>query len=71
MDAVRRIYREEGLRAFFRGLSVSYLGLTETAIQFTWFDWRRWMRSSYDIFKRKLGDNPSKLQVDTCLGLDI
>ena len=29
------------------------------------------MRSSYDIFKRKLGDNPSKLQVDTCLGLDI
>lgn len=36
MDAVRRIYREEGARAFFRGLSVSYLGLTETAIQFTW-----------------------------------
>ncbi|KNB46222.1 mitochondrial carrier family protein [Blastocystis sp. subtype 4] len=53
MDAVRRIYREEGLRAFFRGLSVSYLGLTETAIQFT----------CYDIFKRKLGDNPSKLQL--------
>ena len=38
MDAVRRIYREEGLRAFFRGLSVSYLGLTETAIQFTFYD---------------------------------
>ena len=35
-DAVRRIYREEGARAFLRGLSISYLGLVETAIQFTW-----------------------------------
>ena len=38
MDAIRRIYREEGMRSFFRGLSVSYLGLTETAIQFTWYE---------------------------------
>lgn len=38
MDAIRRIYHEEGMKSFFRGLSVSYLGLTETAIQFTWFD---------------------------------
>ena len=37
VDAVRRIYREEGFKAFFRGLSVSYLGLLETAIQFTWY----------------------------------
>ena len=37
IDAVRRIYREEGFKAFFRGLSVSYLGLLETAIQFTWY----------------------------------
>ena len=36
VDAIRRIYHEEGLKSFFRGLSVSYLGLTETAIQFTW-----------------------------------
>lgn len=54
VDAVRRIYREEGMCAFFRGLSVSYLGLTETAIQFT----------CYDMLKRglyKRNEEPSKL----------
>jgi solute carrier family 25 protein 33/36 len=34
-DAARRIYREEGWRAFYRGLSASYLGVIETVLQFT------------------------------------
>ena len=33
-DAVRRIYREEGFRAFYRGLTASYLGVLETGLQF-------------------------------------
>lgn len=33
-DAASRIYREEGLIAFYRGLSASYLGVGETALQF-------------------------------------
>jgi len=33
-DATRRIYHEEGWRAFYRGLSASYLGVIETAVQF-------------------------------------
>ena len=42
------------MKSFFRGLSVSYLGLTETAIQFT----------CYDALKRNLykrNEEPSKL----------
>ena len=51
MDAVRRIYREEGMKSFFRGLSVSYLGL---AIQFTCYD-----ALKRDLYKRN--EEPSKL----------
>lgn len=35
IDAGVRIYREEGWRAFYRGLSASYLGVAETVLQFT------------------------------------
>lgn len=34
LDAAVRIYREEGWRTFYRGLSASYLGVIETALQF-------------------------------------
>jgi solute carrier family 25 protein 33/36 len=33
-DAFQQVYRREGLRAFYRGLSASYLGVFETALQF-------------------------------------
>jgi solute carrier family 25 protein 33/36 len=33
-DAFARVYREEGFRAFYRGLGASYLGIVETALQF-------------------------------------
>eukprot|EP00753_Platysulcus_tardus_P000426 PLAT10445.1.p1 GENE.PLAT10445.1~~PLAT10445.1.p1 ORF type:complete len:325 (+),score=77.59 PLAT10445.1:66-977(+) len=33
-DAVRTIAREEGFRAFYRGTSASFLGVTESALQF-------------------------------------
>jgi solute carrier family 25 protein 33/36 len=33
-DAFRQVYRREGLPAFYRGLSASYLGVAETALQF-------------------------------------
>jgi solute carrier family 25, member 33/36 len=35
VDTAIRIYREEGPFAFYRGLTASYLGVTETALQFT------------------------------------
>ena len=33
-DAFARVYKEEGVRAFYRGLGASYLGVIETALQF-------------------------------------
>lgn len=33
-DAFRTLYREEGVLAFYRGLSASYLGVIETTLQF-------------------------------------
>jgi solute carrier family 25, member 33/36 len=35
---IRRIAREEGLRGFYKGLSASYLGVTEGTIQWTLYE---------------------------------
>jgi solute carrier family 25, member 33/36 len=37
-DAVKKIYKTEGLRAFYRGMSASYLGITESVLQFVIYD---------------------------------
>ena len=34
IDTFRRVYADEGIGAFYRGLSASYLGVAETALQF-------------------------------------
>ena len=35
MDITREIYGEAKFKGFFKGLNASYLGLCETALQFT------------------------------------
>ena len=39
VDAFLRILREEGPLAFYRGLTASYLGVFETAVQFALYGW--------------------------------
>ena len=41
VDCALRIYREEGARAFYRGLTASYLGVFETALQFALYGWMK------------------------------
>ena len=38
LDAFRKIHAAEGPRAFYRGLSASYLGVLETSLQFVLYD---------------------------------
>lgn len=38
IDAFRRIYAEEGIRGYFRGVSASYLGISEGVIQFALYE---------------------------------
>lgn len=33
IDCAVRVYREEGIRGFYKGLVASYVGVSETAIQ--------------------------------------
>lgn len=35
---IKKIAREEGVRGFYKGLTASYLGVTETAIQWTLYE---------------------------------
>lgn len=36
-DAFKRMYREEGMKSFYRGLTASYLGVFESGIQFAMY----------------------------------
>ncbi|KAL9656947.1 hypothetical protein ABK040_007038 [Willaertia magna] len=37
-DCIKRIYRDEGIRAFYKGLTASFLGIAETAIYFVLYE---------------------------------
>lgn len=41
IDAFVKIYRNEGFRALYKGLGASYLGLVETIMQFTLYEWAK------------------------------
>ncbi len=51
-DAIVRIFREEGIPGFFRGLSASYWGVTEGAIQFVCYE---------RIKRRMVADNRARI----------
>ena len=38
LDCIKKIMREEGIRGFYKGLSASYLGVTETTIQWVLYE---------------------------------
>ena len=38
LDMVKQIAREEGIRGFYKGLSASYLGVTEGTIQWVLYE---------------------------------
>jgi solute carrier family 25 protein 33/36 len=37
-DVIKKILREEGVRGFYKGMSASYLGVTEGTIQWTLYE---------------------------------
>jgi len=37
-DCIRRVYREEGIKGFYKGLGASYLGISESAINFVLYE---------------------------------
>lgn len=38
LECVRRVYRADGLRGFYRGMSASYAGISETVIHFVIYE---------------------------------
>lgn len=53
-DCIRRIYSQDGLRGFYKGLTASYFGITETVIHFV----------IYEAIKSKLTEIRVKHDVD-------
>lgn len=53
-ECVRRVYQMDGLRGFYRGMSASYAGISETVIHFV----------IYESIKRKLLESKSHASMD-------
>jgi solute carrier family 25 folate transporter 32 len=54
-DAARKMYRTEGLRAFYSGLTPALLGLTHVAIQFPLYEYFKMAFTGYGI-----GEHPQE-----------
>lgn len=53
-DCVRRVYQADGFRGFYRGMSASYAGISETVIHFV----------IYESIKRKLLESKAQNNMD-------
>lgn len=53
LECVRRVYQSDGLRGFYRGMSASYAGISETVIHFV----------IYESIKRRLQENKAQATV--------
>lgn len=53
-ECVRRVYQMDGLRGFYRGMSASYAGISETVIHFV----------IYESIKRKLQEAKAQATMD-------
>jgi solute carrier family 25 (mitochondrial folate transporter), member 32 len=54
LDAARKMYRAEGLRAFYSGLTPAMLGLTHVAVQFPLYEWFKMKFTGYGM-----GEHPA------------
>ncbi|XP_072297340.1 solute carrier family 25 member 36-A-like [Eucyclogobius newberryi] len=54
LECVRRVYQMDGLRGFYRGMSASYAGISETVIHFV----------IYESIKRKLSESKAHTSMD-------
>lgn len=53
-ECMRRVYQTEGWRGFYRGMSASYAGISETVIHFV----------IYESIKRKLMESKAQASMD-------
>lgn len=54
LECVRRVYHMDGLRGFYRGMSASYAGISETVTHFV----------IYESIKRKLSEFKANSSMD-------
>lgn len=59
IDAARKMYRSEGMRVFYSGLTPALLGLTHVAVQFPLYEYFKMKFTGYGMGEHPEGDNSS------------
>lgn len=59
LDAARNMYRSEGIRAFYSGLTPALLGLTHVAVQFPLYEYFKMKFTGYGIGEHPQNDSGS------------
>ena len=65
LQCVRRVYQKEGLRGFYRGLTASYYGITETVIHFVIYEQLRAKLVEQRARRRSAGDSSNHILFDS------
>ena len=63
MDCIRQTLRAEGIRGLYRGLSASYLGVTESTLQWVLYEQMKLYLGTREAKLEASGREPSKLDV--------
>jgi solute carrier family 25 protein 33/36 len=67
LDCIRKVLKTEGWRAFFSGMTASYVGISESSIQFMLYEKFKKMRK--DSLRRRSGQDKVELSPIETLGI--
>lgn len=68
-ECVRRVYQADGLRGFYRGMSASYAGISETVIHFVIYESIKQKLLEYKIASTMESDEESVKDASDFVGM--
>ncbi|UJR36448.1 hypothetical protein I4U23_029171 [Adineta vaga] len=64
-DVIRKVYREDGIRGFYKGISASYLGVSETIVHFVIYEQ---IKAQIQLNQNHSSDDPDLFNFISYLG---
>jgi solute carrier family 25 protein 33/36 len=68
IDVIRNIYRQNGIRGFYKGISASYIGVSETIVHFVIYEQIKAQLQLYQSGQNHSSDEPDLFNFVSYLG---